>query len=305
MATPAGAAPRVLPLPDAALLARLERLALLLRRPLQGRAAGERRSTRPGRSMEFADHRPYGAGDDLRYVDWNVYARTGRLYVKRFVDDEELCLHLLVDASSSMDWGEPSKFAAACALAAALGFLGLSGAERVGAALLRAGAGDTWTPGRGRARIPGLFDFLGRAAPGGDTALDAALAAYARGVRGGGVAVLISDLLDPAGCEAGLDALAARGLEVHLVHLLAPQELDPDSARSLEGELRLVDQETGATRHVSVDSQARAAYRRELDAFLARTEALCLRRGWSYTRVASDAPLEQVLFERLRGTLLK
>lgn len=305
MRTPDGPARGPARLPDAALLARLERLALLLRRPLRGEAAGERRSTRPGRSMEFADHRPYGAGDDLRYVDWNVYARTGRLYVKRFVDDEELALHLLVDASGSMDWGEPGKFGMACGLAAALGFLGLSGAERVGAALLRAGAGERWVPGRGRARVPALFDFLNAAEAGGDTALDAALAAYARGTKGGGIAVLISDLLDPAGCEAGLDALAARGLEVHVVQVLAPQEIDPEKATALAGELRLIDQETGAARLISVDSAAREAYGRELAALLARAEALCERRAIPYTRVTSDEPLERILFERLRGTLLR
>ena len=90
-------------------LTQLERLTLLSRRSFRGRVKGERRSPRKGISVEFSDYRPYGVGDDLRYVDWNIYARLDRLYLKLFVDEEDLCLHLLVDASASMGFGEPSK----------------------------------------------------------------------------------------------------------------------------------------------------------------------------------------------------
>ncbi len=136
-------------------LAQLERLALVARRPVRGWAAGDRRSRRAGQSVEFIDYRPYNAGDDLRYVDWNVYGRTDRLYLKLFVDDEDMCLHLLVDASASMAWGNPSKLRWAAQFAAALGFVGLCSAERVGVGILREQAAEGWAPGRGRGRIAG------------------------------------------------------------------------------------------------------------------------------------------------------
>src|SRR5215467_3431961 len=110
-------------------LLQLERLALLSRRAFRGRVQGERRSPRKGMSVEFSDYRPYGVGDDLRYVDWNIYARLDRLYVKLFVDEEDLCLHVLLDASASMGWGEPSKLLYGARLAAALGFIGLVNLE--------------------------------------------------------------------------------------------------------------------------------------------------------------------------------
>ena len=130
------AAPRASLLP-ATLMERLERLSLLARRPVKGWSAGQRRSRKTGHSVEFADYRPYGQGDDLRYVDWNIYARTQRMVVKLFVDDEELCLHLLLDASASMTLGTPSKLDWAAQLAASLGFVGLTGLERVGLGVMR------------------------------------------------------------------------------------------------------------------------------------------------------------------------
>ena len=141
-------------------LAQLERLTLLSRRVFRGHVKGERRSPRRGHSVEFADYRAYGVGDDLRYVDWNIYARTDRLHVKLFVDEEDLCLHLLVDGSASMGFGEPRKLDHAVRVAAALGFVGLVNLERVGVAVLRGRVAEGWPPARGRNQVPGLLGFL-------------------------------------------------------------------------------------------------------------------------------------------------
>src|SRR2546421_8077312 len=148
-------------------LAQLERLALASRRTFRGRVRGERRSPRKGQSVEFSDYRPYGIGDDLRYVDWNVFGRLDRLHVKLFVDEEDLCLHLLVDASRSMDFGRPTKLAYAMRLAAALGFVGLVNLERVGVAVLRDRLSEGWPPTRGRNPFPALLDFLCGGEPAG------------------------------------------------------------------------------------------------------------------------------------------
>src|SRR5499433_3206892 len=150
-------------------LAQLERLSLFSRRVFRGRVKGERRSLRRGHSVEFADYRAYGVGDDLRYVDWNVFGRLDRLHVKLFVDEEDLCLHLLVDASRSMDFGRPTKLAYAARLAAALGFVGLVNLERVGVAVLRERLSEGWPPTRGRNQFPALLDFLGGVKSAGGT----------------------------------------------------------------------------------------------------------------------------------------
>ena len=131
-------------------LAQLERLALASKRTFRGRVKGERKSPHRGSSVEFVDYRPYGVGDDLRYVDWNIYGRLDRLYLKLFVDEKDLCLHLLLDASSSMDVGEPTKLRYATRLAAALGFVALVNYERVGVGIVRDRMAEGWSPARGR-----------------------------------------------------------------------------------------------------------------------------------------------------------
>src|SRR5436309_5899114 len=152
-------------------LAQLERFALLSRRAFRGRVKGERRSPRKGSSVEFSDYRAYGIGDDLRYVDWNIYGRLDRLYLKLFVDEEDLCLNLLLDASASMGFGQPSKLEYGARLAAALGFVGLVNLERVGVAVLRERMAEGWSPARGRNQVLPLMDFLGHVEPSGRTGL--------------------------------------------------------------------------------------------------------------------------------------
>ena len=185
-------------------LARLERLSLVSRRPFRGRLTGERKSPRKGQSVEFFDYRPYGVGDDLRYVDWNIFGRLERLHVKLFLDEEDLRVHLLVDASASMGVG--GKLAYAARLAAALGFVALVSLERVGAVLLRDRVAQAWPAARGRRHFVTLLEFLSRARADGATGLNRALESYAIGSREPGVAVVLSDLLDPAGFERGLRA---------------------------------------------------------------------------------------------------
>ena len=281
-------------------LAQLERLALLSRRTFRGRVRGERRSPRRGHSVEFCDYRAYGVGDDLRYVDWNIYGRLDRLHVKLFVDEEDLCLHLLLDASASMDFGSPTKLAYGARLAAALGFVGLVGMERVGVGVLRERVAEGWPPARGRNQVMNLFEFLSRVEPAGGTSLNDGLGDYARRAREPGLAVVISDLMDPDGFERGLRALLERRFDVHLVHVLAPEEMDPD----LHGDLRLVDAESGEIRELSVDGEAIRAYRERLRQFLDRVETFSRTREVGYHRVTTDTPVEEFVLSQIRGRLL-
>jgi uncharacterized protein (DUF58 family) len=285
---------------SAEFLAQLERFALISRRAFRGRVKGERRSPRKGSSVEFSDYRAYGVGDDIRYVDWNIYGRLDRLYLKLFVDEEDLCLHLLLDASSSMDFGEPSKLEYGARLAAALGFVGLVNLERVGVGVLRGRVAEGWSPARGRRQVLPLMDFLGRLRPSGATSLNEGLTQFALRARDAGVAVLVSDLMDPAGYERGLKALLERRFDVHVVHVLAADEMNP----SFGGDLRLVDAETGELRDLTLDGETLRVYRQRLHEFLQSAEQFCRSKEISYYRAVTDTPVQDFVLNQLKGLLL-
>ncbi len=281
-------------------LAQLERLALISRRAFRGRVKGERKSPRKGISVEFSDYRPYGVGDDIRYVDWNIYGRLDRLYLKLFVDEEDLCLHVLLDATASMGFGDPPKLEYGSKLALALGFVGLVNHERVGVSVLRERVAEGWSPARGRNQLLPLMDFLARLRPGGSTSLNDGLAQYALRAREAGLAVVVSDLMDPAGYERGLKALLERRFDVHVVHLLAADEMTP----SFGGDLRLVDAETGEQRDLTLDGEALRVYRQRLRDFLERAEQFCRSKEISYHRVVTETPVEEFVLRQLKGLLL-
>lgn len=281
-------------------LTQLERLTLLSRRSFRGRVKGERRSPRKGVSVEFSDYRQYGVGDDLRYVDWNVYARLDRLYLKLFVDEEDLCLHLLVDGSASMGFGQPSKLDYSARLAAALGFVGLVGLERVGVGVVRDRMAEGFNPARGRRQVLPLMDFLGRLRAGGGTSLNDGLATYALRSREAGLVVLVSDLMDPGGYERGLKALLERRFDVHVIHVLAGDEMNP----AFGGDLRLLDSETDELRDLTLDGEALRGYHERLRAFLDRAEQFCRGNEITYHRVVTDTPVEEFMLRQLKGLLL-
>jgi uncharacterized protein (DUF58 family) len=282
-------------------LAQLERLTLASRRTFRGRVKGERRSPHKGQSVEFSDYRPYGIGDDLRYVDWNIFGRLDRLHVKLFVDEEDLCVHLLVDASSSMDFGRPTKLHYASRVAAALGFVGLVSLERVGVGVLREKVSEGWPPTRGRNQFVAMVDFLAGLRAGGATSLNHGLANYAMRAREPGLVVLFSDLLDPVGFEAGVRALLERRFEVHIVHVLTPEEVHP----TLAGDLRLHDSESDELREITVDGDALRSYRQRLGQFLERVEGFCRSAEIGYRRVTTEMPVEEFVLSHLRGLVLQ
>ncbi len=287
---------------DPAFLRRLEELSIASRRISAGHVKGERRTARKGAGLEFTDYRPYVLGDDLRYVDWNIYSRLDKLLLKLYVEEEDMCLHLLVDGSGSMAFGQPSKLTYAAQVAGALGFIALTNLERVAVGTLAGEATRTLRPLRGRSQIMPILDFLGQAKAEGPTALNAALAAYA--VRAGmaGVAVVLTDLLDPAGYADGLKALLQRRFEVLLLHVVAEEELSP----RLAGDLVLVDAEHGGSRQVSVDRAVLDEYRQRLEAHFAEVERFCLRHGIDYLRTSTAVSLEDLILRHLtRGGFLR
>jgi uncharacterized protein (DUF58 family) len=314
------------PLFDEAFLRKLERLALLSRRAMAGQMQGERRSPKRGQSVEFADFRPYSRGDDFRRIDWNAYARLERFYIKLFVEEEDLTVHLLLDASRSMAWGEPSKLWYAARAAAALGYVALSGLDRVTVTALgngRQGSGSYFPPRRGKRQAMALFSFLqALAAQSGDLAgespnhpvtapkdratshrLSVSLRTYAAASRLPGPLILVSDLLEDSWQE-GLRALASRGFEVTVLHVLSPDEVDPGRASWLgEGasrDLKLLDVESGAEVEITADYETLERYRQGLAAWQEELGRFCGARGIHYVQVETSVPFEELLFALLR-----
>ena len=281
---------------DEAFLRQLERLLLLMRSPVRGGLKGGRRSVKRGQSVEFADYRDYTMGDDLRQLDWNVYARLERLFVKLFVEEEDVTVTLLVDASASMAGGQPSKLLFAKRAAAALGYVALASEDRVAVSSLAGRVARRRAAMRGSGRIFRLLADLSSIEPAdGATDLLAAARHAAAQLHGRGVVILISDLLDPA-ADRVIRELAATGSELVVLHVLSPDELDP----SLEGDLRLVDIETGDGIDVTVDLATIDAYRRRLAAWKAGFVEVAAKRRASYVDLASDAILADLMFAELR-----
>ena len=281
---------------DEAFLRQLERLLLLMRSPVRGGLKGGRRSVKRGQSVEFADYREYTPGDDLRQLDWNVYARLERLFVKLFVEEEDVSVTLLIDASASMATGRPAKLLFAKRAAAALGYIALASEDRVAVSALTGRVARKRASMRGSGRIFRLLADLSAIEPtDGPTDLVAAVRHAAAQLHGRGVVILISDLLDPA-ADKIIRELAATGSELIVMHVLSPDELDP----LLEGDLRLVDVETGDGIDVTVDLATIDAYKARLSAWKAGFANLAAKRRSSYVDLSSEANLTDLMFTELR-----
>lgn len=294
------------------LLRRLEQFQLLASRRAKSSARGERRSRARGQSVEFADYRPYVQGDDFRYLDWNLYGRLERLFLKLYEEERELPVRIFLDSSESMNFGTPRKFDFARQVAAALGYVALCGFDRVSIVPFpslpdptqaQPGARGPELAARGalrsvRGKRSGLeyFRNLGALSAGGAANLNQALRRGALEARQAGLAVVLSDFLDPAGYEPGLNALTGRGFQVDIVQVLSPEELAPTSF----GDLRLVDSETGAMQEVAFGRFRMKAYQQTVQNFIQRLREFCQARGINFFSVSSSMPLEELLLKQLR-----
>lgn len=281
---------------DEGFLRQLERLGLLMKQPVRGGLKGGRRSVKRGQSVEFADYRDYALGDDLRQLDWNVYARLEKLFVKLFIEEEDVTITLLIDASPSMAFGQPQKLLFAKRAAAALGYIGLASEDRVVVAALAGRVARRQGGLRGSGRVFRLLANLSSIRPAeGPTDLVAAARHAAAMVPGRGVVVLISDLLDP-GADRAIRELAATGSELIILHTLSPDELDP----MLEGDLRLVDSETGEGIDVTVDLATLDDYKARLATWQEGFADLAAKRRAAYVPLSTDVPLADLVFAELR-----
>lgn len=311
------------------LAAQLDRLDILSRKMLAGKLPGERRSKRRGRSVEFDDFRQYVPGDDLRHIDWNILGRLDKLFIKLFREEEDLALHIILDASASMDVGNPSKLVYAARLAAALGYIGLVNQNRVSIAtfgLPAEGASSPvrqLAPLRGRTNVRRLADFVletveasSRRTAGTATRVPAedfvaAMRMLGKSSAGRGVIVLVSDFLMPGDFHQGLSYLtgsSAGTFDTMAVQVLTPGELDParEADSGLVGDLRLTDVETARGVEVTVSPASIAMYKAALSRHQQRLREQCARRGIAHFLVPTDTPVEKLLTTTLRrGGLLR
>jgi uncharacterized protein (DUF58 family) len=284
------------PLLSPQLLAQLERLELVSRKIFRGRMKGERRSKRKGQSVEFADFRNYVPGDDLRFIDWNLYARLDRLFIKLFLEEEDLHFFCLIDTSTSMEFGEPTKLLYAKQLAAALGFIGLCRADRVKIETLGATRKSPGPTLRGRSSLWRMLDYLEHVEPGENVTLTQGIKEFCLRNSGKGILVLISDLMDKTGYEAAFRYLTAQQMDVYVIHVLSQEELDPD----VKGDLKLVDCEDDDIAEVTVSRPLLDRYKRTLAAFIEGSREFCARRGMSYLMTSTQNPVDNLVATYLR-----
>lgn len=286
---------------DPATLRKLEQLALVATQVRAGVLKGERRSKKRGTSIEFADYRDYTKGDDLRRVDWNIYARLERPFIKLLEEEEDLSAHFIIDASASMRWPEQGafdqmKYVWALRVLVGLAYISLVTGDVVNIVGLRQGDNLTWGPHRGRAYLIPMLKEMEKFQPRGQVDFNEKLREYAMRSRRAGMCFIFSDLMNDTGYREGLSVLQGRGFEVTLIHVLSKDEVEP----VISGDLKLVDVETGKTQDVSLDDEMLALYKKR---FLAWTEDIgmfCMKRGIHYIQLDTSTAWEQLILFQLR-----
>ena len=284
------------PLLDPLFLHKLEQLELVSKKIFVGRMKGERKSKRRGTSVEFADHRNYAVGDDLRHIDWNVYGRLDKLFLKLFLEEEDLHFYTLLDTSLSMDFGEPTKLHYGKEVAAALAFIGLVNQDRVVLDTFASNLDVGLSSVRGRSQMHRVVGYLDKLAASGASDLTAAVKSFAIKHSGKGVVVLISDFLDKRGYEPALRYLLARNMDIYVIHVLSQEEVEPE----LVGDLRLVDAEDDEETEISVSAPLLARYKANLNAFVGGMKEWCTSRGITYIFTTNHNPFDKLILNYLR-----
>lgn len=280
---------------DPRTLAKLKGLQLRARRVVEGFIAGAHRSPYRGFSVEFSEHREYAPGDDLRYLDWKVFGRTDKFYLKQFEDETNLICYIVLDISESMSYCGPaaglSKLEYAQCVAASLAWLVLHRQDAVGLATFDQELRDIVSPSSNASHLANLLTVMESASAIGKTSVDGVFRELSQKVLKRGIVVVISDLLDePGSVLRGLRSLRHRGHDVAALHLLDPAELDlpfdlPTRFKGMEGNIDV------AAHPYSI----RRAYRAEVDRFLNEIKVGCSRDQIEYRLLTTDQPLDVAL----------
>jgi uncharacterized protein (DUF58 family) len=284
------------PLLDPEFLHKLEQLELVSRKIFVGRMKGERKSKRRGSSVEFAEHRNYAVGDDLRHIDWNVYGRLDKLFLKLFLEEEDLHVYTLLDTSQSMDFGTPTKLRYGKQVAAALAFIGLVNHDRVLVDTFSARLDQGLHGIRGRSQMWRVVQYLEQLQPSGGSDLTASAREFAIRHAGKGVVVVISDFLDKHGYQEALRYLLARNMDIYVVQVLSQEEVQPE----LVGDLRLVDVEDDDIAEITISAPLLKRYKDKLNAFVGGLKEWCTQRGITYIFTTNQVPFDKLILTYLR-----
>lgn len=277
-------------------IARLDQLSLVSRKMFAGKLRGERLTKRRGESAEFADYRNYVLGDDLRFLDWNIYARLEKLFIKLFLQEEDLHVSILIDTSKSMDWGDPNKGLYARRVAAALAYIGLCNFDRVSIYAYADGMRGELAGIRGRRWMFKVIEFLSKLPFDGPSNFPVAAKQFAIRHPQPGIVILISDFLEKSGFDDGFRYLLGRKYDVYALHVLSPEEIDPP----LTGDLRLTDVEDDDVAEITVSHALLVRYRRTLQVYCERLKDYCTRRGLSYLFTSTNVPFDQIILSYFR-----
>lgn len=289
------------PLFDEDFQRRLETLALVSRRVFAGRLRAERRSKKKGSGLEFADYRDYTAGDDFRFVDWNIYQRFGKLLVRLYEEEEDLSIYLIVDCSSSMGHSSvtgaaQAKFDQARRLCAALAYVGLANLDRVTVLGVGGGVVARLPTTRGKKRIFSVLRFLEGLSAEGTTDLGEAMRTFVAQHKRRGLAILISDFYDPAGFERGINVLRYNKFEPRVLHVVSPGEERPD----VRGDLRVYDCETGEEREVTVNDTLLDRLQRAYGDYRTSIERFCVRNQVPYFAADTSVSFDELVLKVFR-----
>jgi uncharacterized protein (DUF58 family) len=275
---------------------KLEYLAIVSRRVFAGRLRAERRTKKSGTGVEFADHRDYVAGDDFRYLDWNVYRRFGRLLVRLYEEEEDLSIYLVIDSSSSMGFSSKRKFRYAQRLCAALAYVGLANLDRITIVATTDKIEERMPTARGKARIFKVLQFLKGLEPSGTTDLGDAMKTFVAQHKRRGLVIVLSDLYDPHGFERGINVLRYNKFEPFVLHVVD----ESDGRPKLSGDVRIYDCETGDEREVTVTPKVLAQYKTAYEAYLAEIKKFCTERQVPYVPADVSIPFDDLVLRVLR-----
>lgn len=275
---------------------KLDYLAMVSRRVFSGAMRAERRTKKTGSGVEFADHRDYAPGDDFRYLDWHAYQRFDRLLIRLYEEEEDLSIYFIVDTSSSMGFGDGDKLRQAKRLTAALAYVGLANLDRIAIVTATDEISGRMQSTRGKARIFRIFRFLRGVRAEGRTDLGEAVKTFVAQHKRRGLAVLLTDLFDPAGFERGINVLRYNKFEPFVIHLVDPREARPD----LRGDVRVYDCETGDEREVTVTAKVLDKYQQAFDEYLDEAKRFCTSRQVSYFRADVNVPFDELILRVFR-----
>ena len=281
---------------DSEFLKKLEYLYIVSKKIFSGRIKAERRSTRRGVSVEFADYRNYTAGDDFRYIDWNAFARFDELLLKLYEEREDLHIYFLVDASRSMTYGAPQKLLYAKRVAAALAYIGLSNLDRVSITAFTEADLNRLPTERGKGKIFTVLDFLDRIDGAGETNLQTAFSNFVHTAKRRGLVVLISDLFDPRGFADGLNVLKFQKHDLFVIQIVDEKEVNPE----LLGDYHLVDVETNQLRPVTINESHLKRYKGLFQKYCSDLDRYCVQREIGFIRTATELPFDELVLRIFR-----